>query len=235
MFLVSTSLRCRRQAPFVQPAHLRPTSRHWPHRAFQGITFWRTRCRRFGGADIALLGMNGGRLMPMCRCNIVTVRGSPSSGFRRMVDFRLLPLLIVCIACLHVPDAHSKTQIYKCVRNGTVTLQQQPCAVNQDAQRPTVQHVNEARKKRVHSADGPANSAAPGPQSQEGGALAPLVGTPIAPVQPGVTGQYRCDGRQYCSQMTSCSEARYFLAQCPDVKMDGNGDGVPCEKQWCRR
>lgn len=47
--------------------------------------------------------------------------------------------------------------------------------------------------------------------------------------------QYRCDGRIYCSQMTSCEEATYFLRNCPGVKMDGNNDGVPCEQQWCRR
>jgi hypothetical protein len=44
---------------------------------------------------------------------------------------------------------------------------------------------------------------------------------------------FKCDGRVYCSQMTSCAEATYFLQNCPDVKMDGNHDGVPCEKQWC--
>ena len=46
---------------------------------------------------------------------------------------------------------------------------------------------------------------------------------------------YRCDGRTHCSQMTSCAEATYFLNNCPGIKMDGNHDGVPCEKQWCRR
>jgi hypothetical protein len=45
---------------------------------------------------------------------------------------------------------------------------------------------------------------------------------------------FKCDGRTYCSQMTSCAEAEYFLKQCPGTKMDGNGDGVPCEKQWCK-
>lgn len=44
---------------------------------------------------------------------------------------------------------------------------------------------------------------------------------------------YRCDGRRYCSQMTSCAEATYFLRNCPGVEMDGNRDGVPCEQQWC--
>jgi hypothetical protein len=47
--------------------------------------------------------------------------------------------------------------------------------------------------------------------------------------------QYKCDGRTYCSQMTSCEEATYFLRNCPGVKMDGNNDGVPCERQWCGR
>ena len=44
---------------------------------------------------------------------------------------------------------------------------------------------------------------------------------------------FRCDGRVYCSEMTSCAEARYFLEHCPGVKMDGEGDGIPCEDQWC--
>ena len=44
---------------------------------------------------------------------------------------------------------------------------------------------------------------------------------------------FRCDGRQYCSQMTSCAEATFFLRNCPGVKMDGNNDGIPCEQQWC--
>ena len=49
---------------------------------------------------------------------------------------------------------------------------------------------------------------------------------------------FRCDGRLYCSQMTSCEEAKFFLNNCPGVKMDGGDgqgapDGVPCEAQWC--
>ena len=45
--------------------------------------------------------------------------------------------------------------------------------------------------------------------------------------------QYSCDGRTHCSQMSSCAEAEFFLQNCPGVKMDGNNDGVPCERQWC--
>lgn len=45
---------------------------------------------------------------------------------------------------------------------------------------------------------------------------------------------FKCDGRTHCSQMTSCAEARFFLQNCPGVKMDGNNDGIPCEQQWCK-
>ena len=45
---------------------------------------------------------------------------------------------------------------------------------------------------------------------------------------------FRCDGRTECSQMTSCAEAEYFRANCPNTRMDGNRDGEPCEQQWCR-
>jgi len=44
---------------------------------------------------------------------------------------------------------------------------------------------------------------------------------------------YKCDGRTYCSQMTSCEEAEFFITHCPDTKMDGDNDGEPCESQWC--
>lgn len=44
---------------------------------------------------------------------------------------------------------------------------------------------------------------------------------------------YRCDGRTHCSQMRSCEEATFFLRNCPGAEMDGNHDGVPCERQWC--
>lgn len=42
-----------------------------------------------------------------------------------------------------------------------------------------------------------------------------------------------CDGRKYCNQMTSCSEAKLYLKNCPGMEMDGDNDGVPCEQQWC--
>ena len=79
------------------------------------------------------------------------------------------------------------------------------------------------------------------------GRLAPLAHTTpaslravpeAAPSAPAATrsvpeAQFKCDARIYCSQMTSCAEATYFLRNCPGTKMDGDNDGIPCERQWC--
>ncbi len=46
--------------------------------------------------------------------------------------------------------------------------------------------------------------------------------------------RYKCSGKIYCSEMTSCAEAKFYLRNCPGTKLDGNYDGVPCEKQWCQ-
>lgn len=50
--------------------------------------------------------------------------------------------------------------------------------------------------------------------------------------QPSV--QFSCDGRQHCSQMHSYDEAVYFINHCPNTKMDGDHDGIPCEEQFGR-
>ncbi len=39
-----------------------------------------------------------------------------------------------------------------------------------------------------------------------------------------------CGNKKHCSEMSSCEEARYYFAQCGVKTLDGNGDGVPCEK-----
>lgn len=58
----------------------------------------------------------------------------------------------------------------------------------------------------------------------------------IYPATSGFTqpSSFQCDGRTHCNQMRSCEEATFFLRNCPNTKMDGNRDGVPCERQWCR-
>ena len=45
--------------------------------------------------------------------------------------------------------------------------------------------------------------------------------------------RFSCDGRTHCSHMRSCEEAKFFLQNCPTTKMDGDNDGIPCERQWC--
>lgn len=62
---------------------------------------------------------------------------------------------------------------------------------------------------------------------------APLSANSTKPAIQEASSNYQCDGRTHCSQMTSCAEATFFLHNCPNVQMDGNNDGVPCEQQWC--
>lgn len=109
--------------------------------------------------------------------------------------------------------------LHKCVVNGTVTYQQAPCASTQPRKEPTLEELNAAEKKKRAAAA----SAATGTGTR----------TPGAPATAATSGRFSCDGRQYCSQMRSCEEAKYFLANCPDPKMDGDRDGIPCEEQWC--
>ena len=49
-------------------------------------------------------------------------------------------------------------------------------------------------------------------------------------VIPKNTHNFTCDGRQHCSQMNSREEAVFFINNCPNTKMDGDGDGDPCER-----
>lgn len=45
--------------------------------------------------------------------------------------------------------------------------------------------------------------------------------------------RYQCEGKTHCSEMVSCAEAQFYLRHCPNPEMDGDGDGIPCESQWC--
>ncbi|MDE0190699.1 MAG: thermonuclease family protein [Gammaproteobacteria bacterium] len=51
--------------------------------------------------------------------------------------------------------------------------------------------------------------------------------------QLGAIPQVECGTKQSCAKMTSCEEAIAFLRQCKLTRIDGDGDGVPCEK-LCR-
>lgn len=39
-----------------------------------------------------------------------------------------------------------------------------------------------------------------------------------------------CGGKRYCREMSHCDEAKFYLRQCGLSRIDGDGDGIPCEK-----
>ncbi len=41
---------------------------------------------------------------------------------------------------------------------------------------------------------------------------------------------FECGKKRYCSQMNSCEEAMFYLNVCGLRRLDGDGDGVPCER-----
>lgn len=133
--------------------------------------------------------------------------------------------------------------IYKCTNNGSVTLQATPCPVGTPGKAPTVAQLNADRQKRLQEAE---LSAAENATAVQKGQFAIGSSGALASAKPGGSGgqtpmdnksapaSFHCDGRLYCSQMSSCAEAKAFLQHCPGVKMDGDFDGIPCETQWCR-
>lgn len=46
---------------------------------------------------------------------------------------------------------------------------------------------------------------------------------------------FTCGQKTYCREMTSCAEARFYLQRCGLSRIDGDGDGVPCEQRHCPR
>ena len=50
----------------------------------------------------------------------------------------------------------------------------------------------------------------------------------------GSSSEFACEGKQTCTQMQSCAEATFYLQHCPNTKIDGDNDGIPCEWQHCQ-
>ena len=44
---------------------------------------------------------------------------------------------------------------------------------------------------------------------------------------------FSCRTKRKCGEMVSCEEARFYLEACGLMRLDGDGDGVPCES-LCR-
>ena len=45
---------------------------------------------------------------------------------------------------------------------------------------------------------------------------------------------YQCDGRQHCSQMGSYDVGERFMLHSRHNEVDGDNDGIPCERQFGR-
>jgi len=126
--------------------------------------------------------------------------------------------------------AHAGLPFNKCEINGTIQYQELPCPSSEVRRQPTVEEFNAARQKRL--AQEKAAAKVPQP-SERSVAPADPFGSSTAARSLQASQAFQCDGRKYCSQMHSCEEAKYFLAHCPDVKIDGDHDGIPCEEQLC--
>jgi hypothetical protein len=64
------------------------------------------------------------------------------------------------------------------------------------------------------------------------GAFASLMpAQPTAAMAP--AGDFKCDQRTHCAQMTSCAEAKYFQKNCADADLEIDISGVPCPRRWC--
>jgi endonuclease YncB( thermonuclease family) len=50
---------------------------------------------------------------------------------------------------------------------------------------------------------------------------------PVASVAPSTPGA--CGMKSTCGEMSSCAEARFYLKSCGIHRLDGDGDGTPCE------
>lgn len=135
-----------------------------------------------------------------------------------------LPPLLLAFATLFLATGLHAATMNKCVINGSVSYQQAPCPSTQARKDPTLDELNAAEKKRRATASATKATAIP---------AAPVSSGELSPPAPTASNSYRCDGRKRCSQMSSCAEAKFFLNNCPGAEMDGDGDGIPCEDQWC--
>lgn len=64
-----------------------------------------------------------------------------------------------------------------------------------------------------------------------------VVAAPASPGQlalaPALPAMFACGDKHTCGEMTSCDEARFHQEKCGVTRLDGDGDGTPCER-LCR-
>jgi hypothetical protein len=149
---------------------------------------------------------------------------------------RLMQATAVMVGLLALP-AGAQT-MFKCVGSGgQVSYQQTPCpgaGPARSLERDRAEAESRHRDTRPVLPPRPAVAASAVPAGRPPATAAATATATASSSLPTAPSRWRCDGRLHCSKMTSCEEAKFFLANCPGVKMDGDHDGVPCEEQWCR-
>jgi hypothetical protein len=131
---------------------------------------------------------------------------------------------------LLAPTGALAAQVFKCNLNGATHYQQSPCQASQPRERPTVDELNAERQRQLAQPNEKPSSTKIQARPIVNSAPADDSGAKAAS---SLRSSFKCDSRKYCTQMTSCAEAKYFLSNCAGVKMDGDGDGTPCEDQLC--
>lgn len=173
------------------------------------------------------------RRWPVYKIIQMTIHATQSSKFT--------VAMIMVLLGLNSMDA--KAQLHKCTNNGSVTYQNLPCQSSEPRRHPNVEQLNAERKRNAAQVSDVAASS-PAAPSGFNSRLIPSSDTRTSDTNSGQYSRstkqsaqiFSCDNRKYCSQMTSCAEATYFLNHCPGVKMDGRSkNGIPCEQQWCNR
>jgi len=143
---------------------------------------------------------------------------------------RILVSTLALASLLLTTPAMGGNQLYKCNINGSLHFQQTPCPPSESKKPPATEAVDAEREKQL--ARKKEYLATQQAQASSPVSLEPVENARSEPSSP-QSSSFKCDGRTYCSQMTSCAEAKYFLSNCPGAKMDGDKNGVPCERQWC--
>ena len=137
---------------------------------------------------------------------------------------KILASSLMAISMLLSANPAVGNQIYKCKINGSIQYQQTPCANDKTTSQDnslTDQKKPLAQNKSAASSPLPSRTSSNSDSWEK-----PRINS-------STQSSFKCDSRKYCTQMKSCEEAKYFLANCPGVKMDGDRDGIPCEEQHC--
>lgn len=145
---------------------------------------------------------------------------------------KLLPTLALSLFSVNAAAA------YKCVVNGKTIYSSSMCA--DDAQQFSIDKDSDwTMKLKARTApkeDARLNAIGAPRQANEPEAEPPSRTTAVNRQEAGKSSEaaaFNCDGRNRCSQMTSCEEATFFLENCQNQQTDGDNNGIPCERQWC--